>query len=319
MDQSADLVGNQEPSALSMNSQPVAPPSDAVAEAPLDYMAEAPSDVTAEAIPDAAAETSPDIAAEAMPDAAAETSPDTAAEAMPDAAAETSPDTTTEAPSDAAAETSPDTATEAPSDAAVEAPSEVTVVNETIEVQPGETFDGNNQTYTAGSALGDGGQGEDQKPIFKLGEGATLQNVVIGENGADGVHVYGDATIDNVHWTDVGEDALTVKESGADGIADVTITNSSARNADDKIFQLNADSNLTIDNFEAEDFGKLVRTNGGQQGNFEINLNDITATNGKEALVRSDAEGIVVNAGNINTENVKQDWMLPDSATVNQS
>jgi hypothetical protein len=201
----------------------------------------------------------------------------------------------------------------------VDASSDATVVNETIVVEPGETFDGGNQTYTAGSALGDGSQDEGQEPIFRLEEGATMQNVVIGDNGADGVHVYGDATIDNVHWTDVGEDALSIKDSGDDGIADVQVTNSSAQDADDKIFQVNADAKLTIDNFVADNFGQFVRTNGGQQGDFEINLNDITATNSKDSLVRSDAEGIVVNASNINAENIEELWELPDSATLSEN
>jgi hypothetical protein len=212
---------------------------------------------------------------------------------------------------------------EASSDAtgvnSVEASSDATVVDETIVVEAGETFDGENQTFTAGSSLGDGSQDEGQEPIFILEEGATLKNVVIGDNGADGVHVYGDATIENVHWTDVGEDALTIKESGDDGIADVQVTNCSAQEAEDKVFQVNADANLTIDNFDVENFSQFVRVNGGQQGNFEINLNDITATNGGVGLVKSDAEGTVVNASNIIAENVAELWSLPDSAILSET
>jgi hypothetical protein len=302
-------------------------PFDAAIGAPLDYTGEAPFGAAGEA-PFGAEGESPfdaaigaplDYAGEAPFGAAGEAPFDPAGAAPSDTAGGVSSDPMGEAISNAANAAASDTAGETSSDAAGGASAAPEVVNETIEVKAGETFDGNNQTYTAGSALGDGSQDEGQKPIFRLEEGATLQNVVIGDNGADGVHVYGDAVIDNVHWTDVGEDALTIKASGSDGIADVQITNSSARNADDKIFQVNADANLTIENFEAENFGKLVRTNGGQQGHFEINLNDITAKNGTEALVRSDAEGIVINASNISTENVKQDWILPDSAIVNQS
>lgn len=186
------------------------------------------------------------------------------------------------------------------------------VVDETIVVKAGETFDGKGQTFTASSKLGKGDQAEDQKPLFVLEDGATLKNVVIGDNGADGVHTKGDATVDNVHWTNVGEDALTMKKSG-----DVTIKNSSAKGADDKIFQLNAAGTLTLDNVQADDFGKLVRTNGGQQADWEINLNNVKASNGHSALVQSDSNTVKVNATNVSTDNVKGMYKLPESGQLN--
>ncbi|WP_202436515.1 pectate lyase [Vibrio eleionomae] len=194
------------------------------------------------------------------------------------------------------------------------ASSDATVVNKPIVVKAGETFDGQGKTFTAGSKLGSGDQAEDQKPLFELEDGATLKNVVIGDNGADGVHTHGDATVDNVHWTNVGEDALTMKDSG-----DVTIKNSSAKGADDKIFQLNAAGTLTLDNVQADDFGKLVRTNGGQQADWDINLNNVKATNGHSALVQSDSNTVNVNANNVTTDNVKGMYKLPDSASLNIS
>jgi hypothetical protein len=298
-----------------------APASDA-AEAPASDAAEAPSGETVEASSGETAEASSGETAEASSGETVEASSGETAEASSGETAEASSGETAEASSDDAAEASSNVAGEASSGETVEASSDATVVNETIVVKAGETFDGGNQTYTAGSALGDGSQDEGQEPIFRLEEGATLKNVVIGDNGADGVHVYGDATIDNVHWTNVGEDALSIKDSGEDGIADVLVTNSSARDAEDKVFQVNADAKLTIDNFKVENFGMFVRTNGGQQGDFEINLNNITAKNAEEeSLVRSDAEGIVVNWSNIETENTTEAWQLwdlPDSATVNQ-
>ncbi|MDY4389162.1 pectate lyase [Pectobacterium aroidearum] len=192
---------------------------------------------------------------------------------------------------------------------------DATVVNETIKVGPGETFDGGGKTFTAGSKLGDGGQAEGQKPVFELAPGATLKNVVFGDNAADGVHVRGDAKIDNVHWTNVGEDALTVK-SNTGKPANVEITNSSAQGAADKIFQLNADANLTIDNFKAKDFGTFVRTNGGQQGNWNLNLSNIDAENGKFSFVKSDSEGLNVKGSNINLTNVNNHYKVPDSANL---
>lgn len=191
------------------------------------------------------------------------------------------------------------------------------VVNEPIVVKKGEVFDGKGQTFTAGNKLGDGGQSENQRPLFILEDGASLKNVVIGDNGADGVHVHGDAKVDNVHWTNVGEDALTVKPNKDGKKANVEITNSSAQGANDKIFQLNADANITIDNFKAKDFGSFLRTNGGQQGDWNINLKNITAEDGKYKFVNSDAEGVKLSADNIRLQNVAEHIRLSKSSTLN--
>lgn len=197
-----------------------------------------------------------------------------------------------------------------------------TVVNSTIKVGPGEVFDGKGQTFTAGAALGDGGQSESQKPLFELAEGATLKNVVIGENGADGVHVRAapgkdgvarPVNVDNVHWTNVGEDALTVKDAGAKSTT-VNITNSSAQGASDKIFQLNADATVNVDNFKAKDFGTFMRTNGGQQGNWNLNLSNISAEDGKFSFVKSDSQGLNLSVKNIDLKNVQNAYSkLPES------
>ena len=199
-----------------------------------------------------------------------------------------------------------------------EASSNPTVVDETIVVKKGQVFDGEGKTYTASSKLGDGGQSENQRPLFILEEGATLKNVVIGDNGADGVHVHGDETaVDNVHWTNVGEDALTVKPNKDGKVTNLLVTNSSAQGANDKIFQLNADANITIDNFKAKDFGSFLRTNGGQQGDWNINLKNITAEDGKYKFVNSDAEGVKVSADNIRLNNVAEHFRLSKSSTLN--
>ncbi|MBA0176491.1 pectate lyase [Pectobacterium carotovorum] len=217
---------------------------------------------------------------------------------------------------DGSSATSPTTSTASAGPVAFpKASGDATVVNDTIKVGPGEVFDGGGKTFTAGSKLGDGGQAEGQKPVFELAPSATLKNVVFGDNAADGVHVRGDAKIDNVHWTNVGEDALTVK-SNTGKPANVEITNSSAQGASDKIFQLNADANLTIDNFKAKDFGTFVRTNGGQQGNWNLNLSNIDAENGKFSFVKSDSEGLNVKGSNINLTNVNNHYKVPDSANL---
>ena len=192
------------------------------------------------------------------------------------------------------------------------------VVNDTIVVKAGETFDGKGQTFTAGSALGDGGQSESQKPIFQLEDGASLKNVVIGENGADGVHVYGDAKIDNVHWSNVGEDALTIKPSETGKTHNVEITNSSAKHAHDKIFQMNDNANIKIDNFAADDFGNFLISNNHQQGQWNIDMSNISLKNGNYSVVNSfNKEGTTVNLDNISMENVKRTYILTDGAKMN--
>ncbi|MEM0674979.1 pectate lyase [Dickeya oryzae] len=189
------------------------------------------------------------------------------------------------------------------------------VVNKPIYVGPGEIFDGKGKTYVAGPALGDGGQKEGQKPLFEVADGGSVKNVIFGNNAADGIHLHGDAKIDNVHWTNVGEDALTVK-SNTGKPANVSITNSSAQGAADKVFQLNADAKFSVNNFKVKDFGTFVRTNGGQQGNWNINLSNIDAQNGKFSFVKSDSEGLKVNVNNASLDNVNNHYKVPKSTTL---
>jgi len=169
-----------------------------------------------------------------------------------------------------------------------------TVVNETIRVEAGQTFDGKGQTYVANpDTLGDGSQAENQKPIFRLEAGATLKNVVIGAPAADGVHCYGNCTITNVTWQDVGEDALTLKSSGT-----VNISGGAAYKAYDKVFQMNAAGTINIQNFRADDIGKLVRQNGGTSYKVVMNVENCDISNVKDAILRTDSSsstGRIVN------------------------
>ena len=158
----------------------------------------------------------------------------------------------------------------------------VITVNEPIVVDGG-VFDGKGATYTASSKLGDGGQSESQSPVFILKNGATLKNVNLGENGADGIHVYGGATLENVNWQNVGEDALTVKSAG-----DVKIIGGSAKGATDKIFQINADTHFYLKDFIADGFTTLVRTNGGKQIDADVVIEGGSFSNGTN-LFRTDS------------------------------
>lgn len=160
-----------------------------------------------------------------------------------------------------------------------------TTVNSTIVVPAGTTYDGQGATFVANaSTLGDGGQGENQLPVFRLEAGATLKNVILGAPAADGVHCYGSCTISNVTWQDVGEDALTLKSAGT-----VNITGGGAYKAYDKVFQMNASGTINIKNFKAKDIGKLARQNGGTtyQVNFTLDSSDISDV--KDSIFRTDS------------------------------
>jgi pectate lyase C len=156
-------------------------------------------------------------------------------------------------------------------------------VNETIRVTSG-TFDGGCRRYQAGSGLGDGSQDEGQDPVFRVENGATLRNVVIGTNGADGIHTYNGATLDNIYWMDVGEDAMTIKSSGT-----TTVRNIEGYNADDKFFQINAASTLNVTNCIIHNAGKALRQNGGTSFRIDVSFNSCDINNMNEGVFRTDS------------------------------
>lgn len=182
-------------------------------------------------------------------------------------------------------------------------------ISNTIVVAAGQTYDGQGNTIIA-QGMGDGSQNEGQKAVFRLENGATLKNVKIGIPGCDGVHTYGNATLSNVEWVDVGEDAMTMKAQG-----NVTLNNCIARKAYDKIIQINANGNLTLNNFYADTFGKVVRTNGGSTYNNTITINGGTFRNGTN-IVRTDSRTTYVRHRNMSVSNVSQWWLVPNSSQV---
>lgn len=176
------------------------------------------------------------------------------------------------------------------------------VVSKTIVVKAGQVYDGKGKTVVADpKTLGDGSQDEDQKPIFKLENNATLKNVIIAAPAADGVHVYGNGTISNVTWEDVGEDALTLKAKGT-----VNITGGGAFHASDKVFQLNAEGTINIKNFRADDIGKLVRQLGGSKFNTNMTVDNSDISNVKEAILRTDGPNSKAKITNTRYHNVPQ-------------
>ena len=114
--------------------------------------------------------------------------------------------------------------------------------------------------FVGTGALGTSGQTENQDPLFHVANGGTLQNVILGNPAADGVHCDGTCTLKNVWWEDVGEDAATLQ--GTSASQTMTIDGGGAQKASDKVFQHNGPGTMIIKNFCAQDFGKLYRSCG---------------------------------------------------------
>jgi pectate lyase C len=161
-----------------------------------------------------------------------------------------------------------------------------TVVTSTIRVEDGGTFDGGCNTYTAGSELGDGSQDEGQDPIFRVGPG-LIRNVYIGSNGADGIHSRNGGDVENIHWSDVGEDAMTIK-SPTDG-ATVTATNVEGYDSADKFLQANDDGTWIIKNCIVQNAGKFLRQNGGTTFPLHVEVDNCDISNMDEGVFRSDS------------------------------
>ena len=146
-------------------------------------------------------------------------------------------------------------------------------VNGTISV-PASGLDGGLRRYCC---IGDGSQEESQDPMFDLASGATLANVIIGAPAGDGVHCSGPCTLRNVWWEDVGEDAATFRGSGD---PQFLVDGGGARQASDKIFQHNGPGTVTIQNFQANNFGTFYRSCGNcsTQQQRDVVIRNVTLT-----------------------------------------
>nr|ADW77535.1 pectate lyase [Heterodera glycines] len=134
-------------------------------------------------------------------------------------------------------------------------------VDATIKVSGG-VKDFGFKRLTASSALGSGDQSEGQKALIRAEKNAVIKNLIIGQNGADGIHCYDGCTLQNVWWEKVGEDAATFRSSSGCKEYSFTVTGGGVKNAKDKVFQMNGGGTLTIKNFVAEGIGKLARACG---------------------------------------------------------
>ena len=116
----------------------------------------------------------------------------------------------------------------------------------------------------------------------------------------------GDNTLDNVDWPDVGEDAASVRSYFPGG--DINISNGSAYDAADKVFQFNKECVVRITNFTSSDIGKFIRQNGGTTFKLTIYLDTVTVNNFGESIVRSDSPNCHVYYRNLKSNEPESDW-----------
>jgi pectate lyase C len=195
-------------------------------------------------------------------------------------------------------------------------PSDCEVVSETIIIPAGTTRDYQCKCFKANPiTMGNGNQSENQSPVFQLQNGATLLNVIIGSPAADGIHCQGDATLENIVWTDIGEDAMTIKEKGT-----VILNGGYAANSEDKIFQINAESTFKVSKFKAVTAGKFIRQNGNTTYKITVEIDNCDISNMYEAIFRTDSSLSTVKMTNTRYSNIgKQLFIVPNSSQVTES
>lgn len=213
-------------------------------------------------------------------------------------------------------------------------------VNKPIIVGPGEVFDGKNQLFRAGKGLNGNGSAEGQDPMFIVAPGGTIKNVQFdgrGKDGnlyGDGIHLMGDAKVDNVHALHGGpDDMITIDGPGnrqrdaylaglsqdaakTSGPANVEITNSSFRHAHDKVIQVNGDANVKMKNIQAEDVNQLLVTMGGKPITAHVEVEDSTLKGVHSHTVRLDSGNSSVSFKNVETDNGEINVMAGDPSKV---
>lgn len=121
-------------------------------------------------------------------------------------------------------------------------------------IAAGKSFDGGMVQFDRGVSCTGQVEGGGSDAVFLLEEGASISNVIIGPNQIEGIHCNGGCTVSNVWWTEVCEDAFTIKKQ-ADGQT-TTIKGGGAKGAADKVIQHNGAGTVSISGFLARDFGK---------------------------------------------------------------
>ncbi|RMY67834.1 hypothetical protein D0863_07528 [Hortaea werneckii] len=172
-----------------------------------------------------------------------------------------------------------------------------------IEVPAGEVYDGEWKRYDRGSGACSGqSEGAWEDAVFYLHEGATLQNVIIGKDQAEGVHCTGHCTLKFVWFEDVCEDAISIKNDAAG--SNSYIIGGGAYHAGDKVIQHNGCGTVNIINYYVEDYGKVYRSCGNcdSQCTRSVNISGTTAYGGDELAGINEAFGDSATLDNICTD-----------------
>ncbi|PKY04974.1 hypothetical protein P168DRAFT_267814 [Aspergillus campestris IBT 28561] len=176
-----------------------------------------------------------------------------------------------------------------------------------IEIAAGEVFDAGWAKYDRGSGACKGStEGDWRGAVFYLHAGATLRNVIIGKDQAEGVHCDGPCTLEYVWFEDVCEDAISIKNDKAG--QETWIIGGGAYHASDKVVQHNGCGTVNIINFYVEDYGKVYRSCGNCKSQCKRNVyvEGTTARDGGEVV------GINANYGDTATlKNVCTDASHP--------
>ncbi|MFT3733721.1 MAG: pectate lyase [Rhodocyclaceae bacterium] len=170
-------------------------------------------------------------------------------------------------------------------------------VNATIRVTGG-VYDGGCKTFIPGPAFE---VNENPPPVFRLENGATLRNVIMGAAlYGDSVHVYGGGTVENATWVDVNDDALTVKTTGV-----VNVNGLTAGKSADRIFQVNAaGSVLNVSNCVIDTVGNaVVRQNGGTTYKITVAMDRCRIANAVRVF-RADSPTSIATLSNSQLRNV---------------
>ncbi|CCF47186.1 pectate lyase [Colletotrichum higginsianum] len=153
-----------------------------------------------------------------------------------------------------------------------------TYTSKPITVSAGQSYDGGLKKFDRSPRVcAEQDETGEADAMFVLEDGATLSNVIIGPDQAEGVHCKGQCN--NVWWEDVCEDALTLKQPSGNSY----VNGGGAFKASDKIIQFNGFGTVNINNFYANDYGKVVRSCGNCSGNGKarnVIINNMVATDG---------------------------------------
>ncbi|OHE92749.1 pectate lyase [Colletotrichum orchidophilum] len=117
-----------------------------------------------------------------------------------------------------------------------------------ITVSAGQSYDGGMKKFDRSPRVcAEQKETGEADAMFVLEAGATLSNVIIGPDQAEGVHCKG--TCNNVWWADVCEDALTLEQPSGTSY----VIGGGAFKAADKIIQFNGFGTVSVENFYAND------------------------------------------------------------------